>query len=146
MALEAEIIKLFNGERTFETGSLKALVDEMAGGGSAAVDLSTTPDKTFQISTADDTRMWKLFSISGIWSMWHMSSLALAANIDTTDALVPGAFTALELPVNSFIFAQTATGGSPAMGTFIVRSVVGSPTLTSINLSNISSLGLADTD
>lgn len=101
------------------------------------------PDGEYYVGTvtaANDTAI-ELVSraqATGI-DQWTIKSNALAAEIDTAQAM--NDFVDV-LRVGSQLSGVTNFGGTPAYGTFLVRTNDG----TDVDLANISSIGLANTD
>lgn len=148
MGLKAEIIRLFHGERTFETGALAAMINELASGPGKIELEAGSPDKTFTISsgTTNGTKMWQIVQIPSIWSLWLMTTEDLFAEADTTGAIDAGAFTAAELPVGSFVFGIQQFSATQSHGLLVVKSFTAGSPISNIDLSNVSSFGLANTD
>lgn len=73
------------------------------------------------------------------FTLWHYKTPDLATDVDTTGYFDEAASM---LRVGDFVMANTAIEGTIASGVFIVKSNDG----TSIDVSNISSFGLGDTD
>ena len=73
------------------------------------------------------------------FTLWHYKTADLAADVDTTGYFDEAASM---LRTGDFIMANTAINATIASGVFIVKSNDGS----SVDVSNISSFGLANTD
>lgn len=108
--------------------------------------LSATPDYTATVSSSEDTSIWKGISVPGWGRIWFLTSTALAADLDTTGAIDSAGIPGSELSVGDFFFSKTNTGATFALGTFIVKAFTDGATASNINLGNINSLGLTDTD
>ena len=73
------------------------------------------------------------------FTLWHYKTADLAADVDTTGYFDEAASM---LRTGDFIMANTAINSTIASGVFIVKSNSGA----SVDVSNISSFGLANTD
>ncbi|NJO36281.1 MAG: hypothetical protein HC871_00130 [Rhizobiales bacterium] len=73
------------------------------------------------------------------FTLWHYKTADLAADVDTTGYFNDAASM---LRIGDFILSNTAITGTIASGLFVVKSNTG----TSVDVSNISSFGLANTD
>ena len=97
------------------------------------------------VTAANDTEVFSLFSLNSKdvngrpIGLFYLTSTAISSAIDTTGALNDYVE---ELGIGSFILASTNTGGVVSSGMFIVRTNDG----TDVDVANISSFGLANTD
>jgi hypothetical protein len=73
------------------------------------------------------------------FTLWHYTTPDVAATVDTT-GYMNGACDLLR--VGDFIFANTATGGTPAHGLFVVRANASG----TVDLTNLTPVGAANDD
>lgn len=107
-------------------------------GGSDNVTLSTTPTRTFTIA-GQTAELWLLKSIPGIWSLAYLRTPAAGSDVDTAGSLNAAADI---LPLHSMLFVTASSSGSAERGLMVVRSNNG----TVVDLANLNTLGLSNTD
>jgi len=102
---------------------------------------------TATVTTPGDTKFRMMTRNDAGPSFWSLSSTAFSSDIDDADAIIDANIDGDEVKVGDFFFSATNTGGVVSSGVFVVRSmVVSGGRVTGLDLSNISSFGLANSN